>query len=148
MPSNRAALLSLTIFLAACSRPPRPPVEDVSGRENLSSFTLGQIRGTRNGDRLDAEASFIDGSSTLTVSMRFAVGAPTKLASGQWQWTRNGQVMSGAIAERSVMFLGGQDGPPSIGGRFDLLDATGKAQYRINIPTTQLQTRLPRPPHQ
>ncbi|MGD1097226.1 MAG: hypothetical protein ABSB35_35225 [Bryobacteraceae bacterium] len=138
MRANRP-LLCLIILLAACSRPPQPPVEDLSGREKLSSFTLGQIRGTRNGDRLDAEANFIDGSSTLTVSMRFVVGAPTRLASGQWQWTRDGHVTGGAMVERSVMFLGGQDGPPSIGGRFDLLDATGKGEYRINIPTTQLK---------
>jgi hypothetical protein len=75
--------------------------------------------------------------------MRFIVGAPTKLGSGKWQWTRDGHVTDGAIAERSVTFLGGQDGPPSIGGRFDLLDSTGKAEYRINIPTTELKNRLP-----
>ena len=83
------------------------------------------------------------GSSMLTVEMHFAVGAPTKLKSGQWQWTRDGRVNSGVLAERSVMFLGGQDGPPSVGGRFDLLDLAGTAAYRINIPTTQLKMRLP-----
>ena len=113
--------------MAACATPPRPPVEDLSGRENLSSYTLGQVRGTRIGDRLDAEATFGDGSSTLTVEMRFAIGAPTKLESGRWQWSRDGQVTKGTVTERSVMFLGGQDGPPSIGGRFDLRDAAGTA---------------------
>jgi len=130
------------IFLAACAKPPRAPVEDLSGRENLSSYTLGQVRGTRVGDRLDAEATFGDGSSTLTVEMRFAIGAPTKLESGRWQWTRNGHLTSGTVTERSVMFLGGQDGPPSIGGRLDLRDATGAAIYRITIPTTELKTKL------
>ena len=42
------------------------------------------------------------------------------------------------------MFLGGQDGPPSIGGRFDLLDLSGVAEYRITIPTSELKTKLPR----
>ena len=42
------------------------------------------------------------------------------------------------------MFLGGQDGPPSIGGRFDLLDPKGAATYRITIPTTELREKLPR----
>jgi hypothetical protein len=41
------------------------------------------------------------------------------------------------------MFLGGQDGPPSIGGRFDLLDPTGAAEYRITVPTTELKIKLP-----
>jgi len=132
------------VFVAACARPPQPPVEDLSGRENLASYTLAHVRGTRVGDRLDAEATFGDGSSTLTVEMRFAIGAPTKLDSGRWQWTRDGRLMSGTVTERSVMFLGGQDGPPSIGGRFDLRDSTGAAAYRITIPTTELNTKLPR----
>ena len=142
MSSRRLLEYWAIIFTAACGRPPRPPVEDLSGRENLSSYTLGQVRGTRVGDRLDAEATFGDGLSTLTVDMRFAIGAPTKLESGRWQWTRDGRLLSGTVTERSVMFLGGQDGPPSIGGRFDLHDAEGTAAYRITIPTTELKTKL------
>jgi hypothetical protein len=130
------------VLLASCAKPPKPPVEDLSGRENLSSFTLGQVRGTRNGDRLDAEAEFADGSSTLTVEMGFTIGAPTKLKSGRWRRPRDGRLTSGTVAERSVIFLGGQDGPPSIGGRFDLLDPTGVAEYRITIPTTELRVKL------
>ena len=76
---GRVAACCVIVLFAACARPTKPPVEDLSGRETLSSFTLGQIRGTRNGDRLDAEAKFGDGSSTLTVEMRFAIGSPTKL---------------------------------------------------------------------
>jgi hypothetical protein len=117
-------------------------VEDLNRRENLSSYMLAQVRGTRVGDRLDAEATFGDRSSTLTVDMRFAIGAPTKLESGRWQWTRDGSLMSGTVTERSVMFLGGQDGPPSLGGRFDLRDSTGAAAYRITIPTTELRQKL------
>jgi hypothetical protein len=139
---TRRAECCVIIFMAACARPARPPVEDLSGRENLSSYTLGQVRGTRVGDRLDAQATFSDGSSTLTVEMRFAIGTPTKLESGRWQWTRDGRLLSGTVAERSVMFLGGQDGPPSIGGRFDLRDAAGAAAYRITIPTTELKQKL------
>jgi hypothetical protein len=101
------------------------------------------VRGTRDGDRLDAEAVFADGASMLTVKMSFAIGAPTKLKSGQWQWVREGGLTSGTVTERSVMFLGGQDGPPSIGGRFDLLDSDGIAKYRVTIPTTELKIKLP-----
>ena len=133
------------LFLPACAGPPRPLIEDLRGHENLSSYALQQIRGTRDGDRLAADANFGDGSSTLTVKMTFAVGVPTKLKSGQWQWTRDGHVSSGMLAERSVMFLGGQDGPPSLGGRFDLLDPAGNGEYRINLPTTQLKVKLPSP---
>jgi len=137
------SLCCVIVLLASCAKPPKSPVEDLSQRENLSSFTLRQLRGTRNGDRLDAEAKFGDGSSTLTVDMRFAIGAPTKLKSGRWQRTSDSLHTSGSVAERSVMFLGGQDGPPSIGGKFDLLDPTGAAEYRITIPTTELRVKLP-----
>ena len=41
------------------------------------------------------------------------------------------------------MFLGGQDGPPSIGGSFDLLDPAGVGKYRVTIPTTELKVKLP-----
>jgi len=83
----------------------------------------------------------------LTVKMSFAIGAPTKLKSGQWQWVREGGLTSGTVTERSVMFLGGQDGPPSIGGRFDLLDSDGIAKYRVTIPTTELKIKLPLQKH-
>jgi hypothetical protein len=129
-------------LLATCAKQPRVPVEDLSGHENLSTYTLAEVRGTRDGDRLDAEAKFGDGSSILTVQMRFNIGFPTKLNSGRWQWTRDGSPMSGTVAERSVMFLGGQDGPPSLGGRFDLLDQAGGPQYRITIATTELKMKL------
>ncbi len=133
----------IVVLVSACAKPPKPPVEDPSGRENLSAFTLGQVRGTRDGDRLDAEAEFTDGSSMLTVKMSFTIGAPTKLKSGRWQRIHDGGLTGGSVTERSVMFLGGQDGPPSIGGRFDLLDPAGVAKYRITIPTTELKIKLP-----
>jgi hypothetical protein len=40
-----------------------------------------------------------------------------------------------------VMFLGGQDGPPSIGGTYDLLDQDGAPRYRVNFPVTALPER-------
>jgi hypothetical protein len=141
---QRALLGCLAVVVAACNKPPRQPVEDLTGRENLASYVLRQVRGTRDGDRLDVEAIFGDGSSTLTVKMRFDIGSPTKLNSGRWQWSRDGHLIAGTVAERSVMFLGGQDGPPSIGGSYDLLDSAGVAHYRINIPTTELEAKLPR----
>ncbi len=140
----RSLLSCALVLMIACAKPPRVPVEDLSGRENLSAYTLKEVRGTRNGDRLDAEAQFGDGSSVLTVEMRFDIGAPTKLHSGRWQWSRDGRLIGGSVGERSVMFLGGQDGPPSIGGRFDLIETDGLARYRITVPTTELTLKLAR----
>ena len=57
-----------------------------------------------------------------------------------------GHLSGGNVAARSVMFLGGQNGPPSIGGSYDLLDTHGVERYRIYIPTTELETRVPKLP--
>src|SRR5260370_29811248 len=89
---GRAPLCCVAVFLWACATPPKPPVEDLSGRENLSSFTLAQLRGTRNGDRLDAEAMFEDGSSTLTVRHAFCnrnadQAAVRSMAADARQWS-------------------------------------------------------------
>ena len=136
------ALAVVFVFLVACGGPQAPAVQDLSGRENLSMFKLHSLRGTRDGDRLDTQAVFSDSSSMLTLEMHFAVGAPTTLQTGTWRWSRGTELTSGAVTARSVMFLGGQDGPPSIGGTFDLMGLNGAARYRVTIPVTQLKARL------
>lgn len=133
------------LLLAACGDSKRIAVEDLATGEALSSFTLHSVAGTRDGDRLRAQAIFSDSSSILTVELHFAIGSPTTLESGKWNWPRGGQLLSGAVASRSVTFLGGQDGPPSIGGVFDLLSTDGTARYRVRIPVTQLKTGFTAP---
>lgn len=75
----------------------------------------------------------------LTLDLRFAIGSPTRLESGKWEWTRTGTRSEGEVSGRSVTFLGGQDGPPSIGGTFDLVSAAGAPLYRVNIPVSELR---------
>lgn len=135
-------VLCLLLLLAGCRAPQRPGITDVSGREDLSSFKLDSWRGTRDGDRLYAQAVFTDSSSILTMQMRFEVGSPTRLQAGAWRWSRNNRLETGTIAGRGITFLGGQSGPPSIGGAFDLLDSSGAARYRVRIPVTELKQRL------
>jgi hypothetical protein len=142
--NTRPSTLVLTwgvVLLVACGEPKRAVVQDLASHEALSSFMLHSVAGTRDGDRLQAQAIFSDSSSILTVEMHFAIGSPTTLESGAWRWSRSGQLLTGGVASRSVTFLGGQDGPPSIGGTFDLLGTDGLARYRVNIPVTQLKTR-------
>jgi hypothetical protein len=126
------------VLLAACGGASHPPVESLTAAEDLALFKLHSLRGTRDGDRLQAQAVFSDTSSILTVEMQFAIGSPTRLQTGTWRWSRDNRMMSGTVAQRSVTFLGGQDGPPSIGGVFDLLAPEGAALYRVNIPVTAL----------
>ena len=130
------------LVLAACGGSKAPAVVDLVSGENLALFKLGSLRGTRDGDRLEVQAMFTDSSTMLTIDMHFSVGTPTTLESGAWKWTRNNRLMTGTVAGRSVTFLGGQDGPPSIGGTFYLMAPDNTAKYRVTIPLTELKTRL------
>ena len=139
-PRLQSKLFCCVLLLAACGAK-RPAIEDLTTNEDLSLFKLHSLRGTRDGDRLQAQAVFSDSSSILTMEMHFAIGSPTTLESGTWRWSRNNHVLDGSVAPRSVTFLGGQDGPPSIGGVYDLRDSGGAARYRVAIPTTALAER-------
>jgi hypothetical protein len=136
----RSKLLCGVLLLTACGAK-HPAVEDLTSHEDLSLFQMHSLRGTRDGDRLQAQAVFSDSSSILTMEMHFAIGSPTTLESGTWRWSRNNQMLNGTIVARSVMFLGGQDGPPSIGGTYDLRDSAGTARYRVSIAVTALPER-------
>ncbi len=136
------ALAACNIFLHACTKPKHPVLEDLNTHQELSLFQVGSLQGTRDGDRLDAQAVVTDSSSIISMEMHFGVGSPTVLQSGMWKWNRNNAPATGGISGRSVTFLGGQDGPPSIGGTFDLLDQDGTARYRVRIPVTELKQRL------
>ena len=140
-PRLQSKLFCCALLLTACGGTKHPAVEDLTTHQDLSLFRLHSLRGTRDGDRLQAQATFSDTSSILTVELLFAIGSPTRLETGTWRWSRDNQMMSGSVAQRSVTFLGGQDGPPSIGGAFDLLGAGGAPRYRVNIPVSALPER-------
>jgi hypothetical protein len=130
-------LLASVLVLGGCAKHDRKPLEDLSGHADLSAFKIQSVRGVRDGDRLSAQVLISDSSSILTLDLHFAIGSPTTLDSGAWQWSRSGRLLNGAIAARSVTFLGGQDDGPSIGGTFDLTNG-GNALYRVNLPLTLL----------
>jgi hypothetical protein len=129
----RQSILIL-LLLTGCAHSDRRPLEDVSGREDLSRFTIQSVHGVRDGDRLAAQVLISDSSSILTLDLHFAIGSPTTLQSGDWRWSRPSGLTSGTVSARSVTFLGGQDGPPSIGGTFDL----SPSNARVNLPLTVL----------
>jgi len=132
-----AALLLLP--LSGCRNERVRPVEDLTGQRDVSRFVLSSIRGTRDGDRLNVQAVFSGNSGeALRLNLQFTVGVPTTLKSGTWTGPGSG----GAVRERSVTFLGGQSGPPSIGGRFDLLTGGGAARFRVTIPLQELKEKL------
>jgi hypothetical protein len=133
--------LILCFAPVSCGRADRKPLQDLSGHEDLSGFKIQSMRGLRDGDRLAAQVLISDSSSILTLDLHFAIGSPTTLQSGTWRWSRPSRLLDGLVSARSVTFLGGQDGPPSIGGTFDLTEAGGYGTYRVTLPLTA----LPRP---
>lgn len=125
-------------LLAACGTRSERPVEKLAGTEDVSGFALRTLQGTRDGERVDVRAVYGDASRSLRVEMRFRVSPQARLEAGKWTGLRG----EGDVKERAVTFLGGQSGPPSIGGRFDLLGPDGAALYRISIPLQQLKQPL------
>lgn len=139
MPARWLGVSLSSLFLwIGCTRPPPIPVEDPSGAQDVSRFSLTSLNGTRDGERLSARAVYGDGSRSLTLDLRFKVGPQTRLESGTWA----GFSGSGGVKERAVTFLGGQSGPPSLGGRFDLVAADGRVAYRVTIPLQALSNPL------
>ena len=134
-PIFAAIAATAALWLASCARPPAQPVEALAGGQSVAQFTLTSLQGTRNGDRLDVRAVYGDGTGRIAVTLHFAVTPPTHLVSGTWE----GLGGQGAVHERSSTFLGGQSGPPSLGGGFDLLASEGRPLYRVAIPVQPLK---------
>jgi len=128
--------VAVFLFLSSCGGAKHPLLEELSHQEDLGFMHLDAARGTRDGDVLSAQLLITDSSNILTMDLHFQVTPPTRLDSGAWKFSRGS---SGRVEARSVTFLGGQSGPPSLGGTFDLLDPQGHALYRIHLPTTQLK---------
>ncbi len=139
----RSFAAALLLVLCGCSRADRPALQDLAHGENLSGFKIQSVHGVRDGDRLAAQVLISDSSSILTLDLHFAIGSPTTLQSGDWRWSRPGRLLNGAVSSHSVTFLGGQDGPPSIGGTFDLAGSDGSL-YRATVPLTVLPRSAPR----
>jgi hypothetical protein len=134
----RRCVLILCLALASCTRPEKPPLENLGGHQNLAYIHIQSVKGVRDGDKLAVQVLLSDTSSVMSVDLHFAIGSPTKLASGTWRWSTSQDLIEGTVSARSVTFLGGQDGPPSIGGTFDL-NAPSYSTYRLTLPLTVLQ---------
>jgi hypothetical protein len=131
------AVVSLVI-LTGCGSRATNPVEDLGGAQDVSTFALRSLKGTRDGELLEVRALYGDDSRSLSVALRFKVTPPARLESGTW----SGLASEGGVRERSVTFLGGQSGPPSIGGRFDLIGPDNRILYRVTIPLQELKHPL------
>jgi hypothetical protein len=126
------------VLLIACRSQPIKPVEDLAGTHNAADLALTSLKGTRDGDRVAVQAVYGNGSRSLTVQLRFRLTPQAQLDHGTWA----GLAGEGSVQQRSVIFLGGQSSPPSIGGRFDLIGSGDRAMYRVTIPLQPLKDPL------
>jgi hypothetical protein len=131
------ALASGVVFTGCKSRP-SAPVESLGGSSDVSSFELRALKGTRDGEHLEVHALYGGGAQDIDVRLQFNVTPPARLTSGMWTGTAG----KGEVRQRSVTFLGGQSGPPSIGGRFDLIGPDSRPLYRVTIPLQELKQPL------
>lgn len=134
--ASSRCILIVSLLAAGCAHREKPALEDLSGHEDLSRFKIQSVTGVRDGDKLNAQVLISDSSSILTLDLHFAIGSPTTLTSGEWRWSRSGQLAQGNVRAESVSFLGGQDDGPSIGGVFGLV--LTDAGFRVNLPLTVL----------
>lgn len=135
--SSASVWLVSCLLISGCARANRAPLQDPSGHEDLSRFTIQSVTGVRDGDRLNAQVIISDSSSILTLDFHFFIGPQTTQRLSSWRWSRPDGLKSGMIAARSITFLGGQDDGPSIGGTFTLLEGSNET-YRVNLPLTVL----------
>ncbi|MCC7499358.1 MAG: hypothetical protein IT160_17375 [Bryobacterales bacterium] len=135
MPCRLAALVAGLLVLTGCSDRGHAPVERVGGSREASGMTLAMLRGIRDGDRLRVRARFAGAGEDITLELQFRIGVPTRLESGAWR----GFGEAGSVRELSTTFLGGQSGPPSLGGRYDLLGPADSVRYRVRIPVRELR---------
>src|SRR4051794_5376753 len=127
------AALSALLFVA-CGSQQTKPVQVLSGTREAAEFALTSLKGTRDGERVAVQAVYGGGSQTLTVHLHFKLLPQAKLERGTWA----GPAGQGRVQERSVTFFG-QSGPPSIGGRFDLIGSGDQPLYRVSVSLCSLR---------
>ena len=137
-PKMTALVLTGLAIVAGCGSGPGKLVERIGGTYDVSGFVLKALKGTRDGENLQVQAMYGDGSQTLLVRLQFNVTPPARLTSGTW----TGVGSEGTVRQRSVTFLGGQSSAPSIGGRFDLASVDDRPLYRISIPLKEIKRPL------
>jgi hypothetical protein len=130
-------LLAVVLAQAACQSAKLSIRRTRDGQE-LTTYQLRSLTGIRDGDRLLSEAVVGDDTGTLTMQMKFQIGVPVRLEAGQYIWQRkDAPQITGLIKAASVIFQGGQDGPPALGGTFELI-ANDLPLYEVRLPATHV----------
>jgi hypothetical protein len=134
-----ALLLAATLTLLACQNASTLRVRRNRDGQELSTYRLKSLTGIRDGDNLGTELVIGDKDAALTMQMRFKIGVPTKLESGTYTWQQPGAPQTqGAVKAEAVIFQGGQNEGPSVGGTFQLVAANDVSLYQVKLPATRI----------
>src|SRR5436190_12776840 len=133
--SRRALALTAILTLAACQNS-KLRIRRTRDNQELSSYRLRSMTGIRDGDKLLSQVVVGDTTGTLTMQMKIQIGVPPRLEIGNYTWQKkDSPPTQGLVRASSVTFLGGQNGPPSLGGMFQLI-SDDVPLYDVRIPTT------------
>ena len=113
-------------------------IEDLADQRRWTGYQIS-LSGVRDGDLLPTRVVFETSSSKLGMDLRFRIGVPTRLESGQYHWEHDQRTLQGNVRARSVTFLGGQSDNPNLGGVFELLSAQGEPLYKVTLPTSEVR---------
>jgi hypothetical protein len=132
-------LLAAALALLACQNANTLTIRRTRDGQELRNYRLKSLTGIRDGDNLGTELVIGDQSSALTMQMRFKIGVPTKLESGSYVWRQPGSPQTqGMVKADTVIFQGGQDGPPALGGTFQLVVDNEVPLYKVKMPATPI----------
>src|SRR5437868_5665187 len=79
--------LAAILALVACQNEKLSVRRTRDGQE-LSSYRLQSLTGVRDGDKFLSVAVLGDNTGTLTMKMKFKIGVPTRLESGDYNWQK------------------------------------------------------------
>jgi hypothetical protein len=135
---RRAALALAAILALGACQSAKLTIRRTRDGQELTTYRLRSLTGIRDGDKLLSEAVMADNDGTLTLQMKFQIGVPTKLEAGNYVWQKkDSPQIQGGIRATSVLFQGGQDGGPSLGGAFELI-ANDVPLYEVRMPSTHV----------
>lgn len=102
--------------------PATPTIDERVGEQWApSSYRFVRAEGQRDGEQTHAYF-FFEGPEGAKLEVRLLLDLKPEagMRVGRWYWDRADSSLSGSMTARSVRFLGGQGGPPSVGGTYTL----------------------------
>ena len=104
--------------------------------QQLKDYHLRSLTGIRDGDKIGCEMVVAGSQDTLTMQMKFQIGVPPRLETGTYVWQRkNAPEIKGTVKADAITFQGNQNGPPSLGGTFQLV-SDDVDLYQVRVPAT------------